>query len=68
MMLILVSCPGRDIGSVKDKPFYCMSSDISLPYQEQICDGSYDDDDADDDNANNTDDTDEERVGRRQQY
>ena len=44
-----------------------MCSDISLPYQEQICDGNYDDD-ADDDNANNTDGTDEERVERRKQY
>ena len=64
----VVSGRGRDIGSVKDKPFYCMCSAIGLPCQEQICDDNYDDDDADDDNADDTDDADEERVGGRGRY
>ena len=53
---------GKDIGSVKDKGFYCMRSAIGLQCQGQICDDNADD------SADDTDDADEERIGGRGQY
>ena len=60
----VVSRRGKDIGSVKDKRFYCMCSAIGLQCQGQICDVN-ESDDADVDDADDTDDADEERVGGR---